>query len=106
MTMRRLAAAAAVLLPASPCLAQTFTDAPVSCGSMTHYKTCTAAFDGQTLRVTHMPPDGKPSLAVYKHCVATNAMIHCPAGRWVSEGASGPLGARSLGLKDNLPFKD
>lgn len=106
MFARCLAAAAAALLSATPCLAQTFADAPVSCGSMTHYKTCTAAFDGRTLRVTHTPPEGKPSLAVYRHCVATPSLIHCPEGRWETEGASGPLGARSLGLRDSRPFKD
>ena len=106
MILRRLTAFAVLLLAAAPCFAQTFTDAPVSCGSMTHYKTCTAAFDGETLRVTHTPPEGKPSLAVYRHCVSTPSMIHCPAGRWETGGATGPLGARSIGLRDSLPFRD
>jgi hypothetical protein len=93
-------------LAAAPAAAQSFADAPVSCGSLIQYKTCTAAFDGQTLRVTHAPPEGKPTLAIYRHCVATSAMIHCPVGRWESDGASTPLGARSLGLRNGLPFRD
>ena len=86
--------------------AQNFSDAPISCGSMIQFKGCTAAFDGQTLRLTFTPPEGKPSLAIYRHCVSTPIIIHCPGGHWQSELGAVPLGARSIGLRDQKPYPD
>ncbi len=98
--------AAMALAPASVLANPTFVDAPISCGSLIQFKGCTAAFDGETLRVTYTPPEGKPSHAVYKFCTATPLIIHCPQGQWQSERGTIPLGARSLGLKDNKPYTD
>jgi len=97
--------AGAILAPAAAS-AQTFAEAPISCGAMVQYKGCTADFDGRTLRVTYTPPEGKPSFAVYTHCTATAQIIHCAVGKWQSEVGSVQLGARSIGLRDNLPFKN
>ncbi len=94
------------LAPASALANPTFTDAPIPCGSMIQFKGCTAAFDGQTLRLTYTPPEGKPSLAIYKHCTSTPIIIHCPEGQWQSERGTIPLGARSLGLRDNKPYPE
>ena len=92
--------------PASAIANPTFKDAPISCGSMIQFRDCTAAFDGQTLRLTYMPSEGRPSHAVYKYCTVTPMIIHCPAGQWQSEMGTLPLGARSLGLKNNKPYSD
>ncbi len=105
--LHRLALFAALAVTPGPALANpTFTDAPISCGSLIQFKGCTAAFDGQTLRLTFTPPEGKPSHAVYKHCTSTPIIIHCPEGQWQSERGSTPLGARSIGLRDNKPYPD
>jgi hypothetical protein len=86
--------------------AQTFGDAPISCGTMVQFKGCTAAFDGQKLLVTYINPDGKKFVAVYKHCVADLIGIRCPEGRWQADDMAGKLGARSIGLRNGLPFPD
>ncbi len=98
--------AAVAFAPALALANPTFTDAPISCGSLLQFKGCTAAFDGQTLRVTYTPPEGKPSHAIYKYCTSTPVIIHCPEGQWQSERGTIPLGARSLGLRDNKPYPD
>jgi hypothetical protein len=99
-----LAAFAAMV--SSPAQAQTFGDAPISCGTMVQFKGCTAAFDGQKLLVTYINPDGKKFVAVYKHCVADLIGIRCPEGRWQADDIAGKLGARSIGLRNGLPFPD
>jgi hypothetical protein len=86
--------------------AQSFNDAPISCGTMVQFKGCTAAFDGQKLLVTYINPDGKKFVAVYKHCVADLIGIRCPEGRWQADDMAGKLGARSIGLRNGLPFPD
>jgi hypothetical protein len=98
--------AVGALAPAAALANPVFNDAPIPCGGMTQFKGCSAAFDGQTLRITYTPNEGKPSHAIYKYCVSTSQMIHCPAGYWESARGSVPLGARSLGLRDNKPYPE
>jgi len=90
----------------SPAVAQGFSDAPISCGQRSHYKNCTAAFDGWTLTISHKHPDGKGSVAVYRRCFVDMIGINCAIGEWRLEASKGPLGARSLGLRNGLPFPD
>ncbi len=95
-----------MLGPAAVQAQPAFSDAPISCGSLIQFKGCTAAFDGQTLRLTYTPPEGKPSQAIYRHCTSTPIIIHCPEGQWHSDRGTIPLGARSIGLRDNKPYPD
>ena len=90
----------------SPAVGQSFNDAPISCGQRSHYKNCTAAFDGWTLTISHRHPEGKDSVAVYRRCAVDAIGIHCAVGEWRSEAGKGPLGGRSIGLRNGLPFPD
>jgi hypothetical protein len=89
-----------------PVLAQSFVDAPISCGQRSPYKSCTAAFDGWTLTISHKHPEGKHSVATYRRCFIDVIGINCAVGEWRSEGGNGPLGGRSIGLRNGLPFPD
>jgi hypothetical protein len=98
--------AALMLLGHLPALAQSFTDAPISCGTGSQYKGCTASFDGQKLLMTFNHPRGQKSTAVYSKCATDQMGIHCAEGRWLSDTGVGQLGARSIGLRGGLPFPD
>jgi hypothetical protein len=94
----------------SPSVAQatahTFENAPISCGLRSQYKGCTATFDGRTLSVNYAHPEGKHTLAVYRGCVAGPDLIQCDVGEWRSAVGAGPLGSRSIGLRNGLPFSE
>jgi hypothetical protein len=98
--------AALMLLGHLPAWAQSFTDAPISCGTGSQYKGCTASFDGQKLLMTYNHARGQKSTAVYSKCATDQMGIHCAEGRWLSDTGVGQLGARSIGLRGGLPFPD
>jgi hypothetical protein len=103
----RCAAAAAVIFSAAPPAdAQTFDGAPIACGTLTAFKTCTASFDGWTLTIAYSLAPGKPSLAIYRMCAVIERHINCAGGEWRSGQLAGPLGARTIALKDGLPFPE
>jgi hypothetical protein len=95
-----------VALGLSPAHAQSFVDAPISCGQNSMFTNCTAAFDGWTLRISHNRPDGKNSVAVYRRCFVDPVGIHCAVGEWQSASGNGPLGGRRIGLRNGMPFPD
>jgi hypothetical protein len=88
----------------SPAAAQTFADAPIACGALTAFKTCTASFDGRTLKVTYVLDPAKPSIAVYRRCAVMDRHINCAEGEWASGALKGPLGGRTIALRDGIPF--
>jgi hypothetical protein len=88
----------------SPANGQSFVDAPIACSQRLPYKTCTADFDGWTLRISQRYPEGQDVVAVYKRCAVDTLGIHCASGEWRSGGVHGPLGRLSIGLRDGLPF--
>jgi hypothetical protein len=98
-----LCAVSMICLPAA---SQTFQDAPIPCGTGTPYKSCTASFDGRHLRVHYRHPEGKDSVATYRKCHSGPSEIHCVEGEWSSDSGKGPIGARSIGLRDGLPFRN
>jgi hypothetical protein len=103
--LRRAAAALLLLcLTAQPLLAQTFANAPIACGSATAFKSCKASFDGRMLQITYVFPDERATVAIYRMCTVIEAHINCAAGEWRSGGSSGPLGGRTIALKDGVPF--
>lgn len=97
---------AVIMLGHLPAWAQTFTDAPISCGGSSQYKGCTATFDGQKLLVNYNLPNGKKSVTVYTKCEADVVGLHCAEGIWQSDTGTGKLGPRSIGLRGGLPFPD
>jgi hypothetical protein len=105
-SMRSALIMAAAALFAPPAAANTFEGAPISCGLRSQYKGCTATFDGRTLSVNYAHPEGKHTMAVYRGCVAEPDLIRCDAGEWRSAVGAGPLGSRSIGLRNGLPFPD
>jgi hypothetical protein len=98
--------AALMMLGHLPAWAQTFTDAPISCGGSSQYKGCTATFDGQKLLVNYNHPTGKKSVTVYSKCEIDMIGIHCAEGFWQSEMGNGKIGPSSIGLRGGLPFPD
>jgi hypothetical protein len=102
--LARLAALA--MLGILPAFAHTFSEAPISCGRSSQYKTCRASFDGTRLRIHYTHASGAKSVAVYSQCAATSDEIHCMVGRWEAESGAGQLGLRSIGLRNGLPIGD
>jgi hypothetical protein len=102
--LARLAALA--LLGILPAWANSFIDAPISCGRGSQYKACVASFDGSRLRIAYTHSGGTKSVAVYSQCAASPDQIHCMTGRWESEIGGGQLGLRSIGLRNGLPISD
>jgi hypothetical protein len=98
--------AGSILLAAalSPAVGQSFVNAPIACGQRSPYKTCTADFDGWTLRISQRYPEGQDVVAIYRRCTIDIIGIYCARGEWQSGGVNGPLGGYSLGLRDGLPF--
>jgi hypothetical protein len=102
--LARLAALA--MLGILPAFAHSFSEAPISCGRSSQYKTCKASFDGSRLRIHYIHASGAKSVAVYSQCAATSEEVHCMVGRWESEIGGGQLGLRSIGLRNGLPLAD
>jgi hypothetical protein len=98
--------AVAAGLPAGPLSAQIFADAPISCGAQTAFKGCTASFDGWTLRISYVFTDDRRTIATYRMCEVISGHISCAAGEWRSGAVSGRLGARTIALRNGLPFPD
>jgi hypothetical protein len=98
-----LAALLAFLAAASEAAPSSFADAPIACGVGPAYTACRASFDGWTLTIAYGGAS-RPLTAVYRKCAAERDMIHCAEGEWRSGTATGPLPARSIGLKDGRPF--
>jgi hypothetical protein len=107
--MRRAAIAAiaaGAIGAASPAVAQSFADAPIACGALTAFKTCAASFDGWTLRIVYTLSPGRPSVATYRMCEAAAGHINCAGGEWRSGELTGPLGGRTIALRNGLPFPE
>jgi hypothetical protein len=92
------------ILGPGPARAESFENAPISCGSLTQFKGCTATFDGRRLRIDYTHPEGRHAVVIYRKCLASTSEINCIDGEWQAAGGSGPIGSRSLGLRNGLPF--